>query len=148
MSPNIGAFYIQSIGETYLNVSHAVGMGKPPQKTLFDRAEEAAREKLKKKKATQTDIAKLAGIAQPSVHEWKTGGPRIAHARTFAKNTGVCVEWLYTGEGPKRPTPPPDPDLARVYDRWEHLSLKTQGRILQLVEDDAGSASDFLERRR
>jgi hypothetical protein len=138
-----------SIGTIYCEVRHAVcAVSKPYEGTVLDRAMEAAAEKLKKKKATQKDVAHFAGIQQPSVTEWAFHGPRIAVAERFVKATNVCLEWLYTGRGPKRPPPPINTDLAKVYDNWERLDAKAVGRILEIVEGAADSAGDFRARRR
>jgi len=109
---------------------------------------EAAADKLKKKKATQKDVAYLAGIKQPSVTAWGLHGPRIAVAERFVKATNVCIEWFYTGRGPKRPPAPIDSDLAKVYDNWDRLDEKAVGRILEIVEGAAGSAGEFRFKRR
>lgn len=109
---------------------------------------EAAADKLKKKNATQKDVAQLAGIKQPSVTEWALHGPRIAVAERFARATNICMEWFYTGRGPKRPPPAVDSDLAKIYDNWGRLDGKAIGRILEIVEGSAGAADEFHVRRR
>lgn len=55
-------------------------------------------------KTTQTAIAHDLGLSQSSVQKWAAGkGLRLTHALEIAEKCGVCVEWLYTGRGPKHP---------------------------------------------
>lgn len=63
---------------------------------------EAVREKFGSK-ATQADIAELVGIKQPSVAGWAFSSPDIKNAVALSEGTGVCVQWLYSEEGPKHP---------------------------------------------
>lgn len=146
MLQNISVIYNLSIAESYATYGHCVAVQKDYELSVFERAEQAACEKLKKAKVTQNDLAKLAGISQPSVREWKVGGPRVEVARDFSKNTGICVEWLYSGLGPKRPPPAPNSHLGRLYDRWNELSDFTKGRIIQAMEDDTEAGTDFREK--
>jgi DNA-binding XRE family transcriptional regulator len=89
------------------------------RKSVLQRATEALSER-QRKRATQRDIAKAAGIKQPSVNEWRNAGPRIEIARQFCQVAGCCVEWLYTGRGPKRP-PPTDALGQRLMSLWAEL---------------------------
>jgi len=69
---------------------------------IFDRIVEARRDC--DLPNTQVAIAKDLGIAQSAVGKWKAGnGLKLAHAMAIAYQTGVCVEWLLTGRGPKTP---------------------------------------------
>lgn len=80
---------------------------------------------------TQAAAGRLIGISQPSVHEWSKidGYPTIANARTLALKLGVCVEWLYTERGPKRP-PPVDATAQRLWEIWPRLDDVSKGEIL------------------
>ncbi len=54
---------------------------------------------------TQQDrLRAWLGVSGPSVH-YKVGArkPSIDRAIYMAEKLGVCVEWLYTGRGPKNP---------------------------------------------
>lgn len=68
---------------------------------------EALAEKNPRERPTQTRLAKMVGVSQPAVHEW--GFPDRAPEHTavlkLAHELNVCVEWLYTERGPKRPPP-------------------------------------------
>lgn len=87
-------------------------------------------------KPTLTGAAKLIGIKQPSVSEWKEpgNGPELKNCRALALKLGVCVEWLYTEEGPKNP-PPRDAVAERIWALWPQLDQLTKGRLLQMTED-------------
>lgn len=53
--------------------------------------------------STQTNAGKLAGVTQPAARKWAEGGfPEMNKAKQIAKILGVSVDWLLTGEGPKR----------------------------------------------
>ena len=85
------------------------------KKTIFDRIIEAR--KSAGKEITQISIAKDLGIFQSAVGKWKAGkGASHTHMLRIAKSTGVCVEWLYTGRGPKNPTNPETVDLIADLD--------------------------------
>lgn len=90
-----------------------------------------------KYRATQTGCALLLGIKQGSISDWNKpeGGLKLAHAIKLATTLNICVEWIYTERGPKRP-PPVDRNLARIYDKWNALTDITKGRILQIVDDE------------
>ena len=73
-----------------------------PKRSFYDRAWEALLER-HGQRSTQALLAALAGVKQPTVNDWKEKGPKLANAVRLAENLGVCVEWLYTERGPKRP---------------------------------------------
>lgn len=57
--------------------------------------------------ATLTDLgSKFGGISHAIVSNYLRGEkmPSIATAIVIAERLNVCVEWLLTGRGPKRPT--------------------------------------------
>ena len=57
---------------------------------------------------TQVDIAKAIKVSQMTVSYWIRGIkiPPIHTGVVVARKCGICVEWLYTGKGPKHPEPP------------------------------------------
>lgn len=57
---------------------------------------------------TQVDIAKALKVSQMTVSYWIRGIkiPPIHTGVVVASKCGICVEWLYTGKGPKHPEPP------------------------------------------
>lgn len=72
------------------------------KRTFWLRVQEAMRDQ--KMKPTQKAAGALIGIAQSSVNKWTKGGqPSIEHCVALANKLHVCVEWLYTERGPKRP---------------------------------------------
>jgi DNA-binding XRE family transcriptional regulator len=98
--------------------------------TFRQRLEIAAQEKFGRE-VRQVDIARMAGVKQPSVSLWnkKDGGPRLGIARQLAEKLDVCVEWLYTGRGPMRP-PPDDPVMRELLALWPHLNEGTRRDLL------------------
>src|SRR5688572_8344072 len=85
-------------------------------------------------KPTQTGAAKLIGISQPSVNDWtRLGGyPTLENGIALATKLRVCVEWLYTGRGPKHPIPQ-DPIAQRLWDLWPHLDDSAKGELVGLA---------------
>lgn len=110
------------------------------KRSVLDRAIEATREHLRlREDPTLEQVGNIIGVKQPSVSEWATGSMRMKSAIDFATRTGVCVEWLLTERGPKRPPPVGDPNASRLVGAWPHLSDLAKGRILQIADDDLGA---------
>ena len=86
---------------------------------------------------SQTGIAKDLGIFQSAVGAWKRGGNvKPGVMRLIAKHTGACMEWLYTGRGPRCPA---SPDLSALVDRLNTLDedeLKRFWRIADALSDE------------
>ena len=142
MPPSIGVSYDSSIGSAYTSRQHNQRVVQKIKRSVLDRAVEAAREHLKRDEdPTLQEVGNLISVKQSSVSLWAKGSMRMKKAIEFANKTGVCVEWLLTERGPKRPPPANDPDETKLLGLWPHLSDVTKGRILQLAEDDAQSPS-------
>lgn len=111
-------------------------MQKPQKKTFWERLKQGLQEA--GKPATQTHVAKVLGIEQPSVSEWnKPGGyPEMARAVEIADYAGVCVEWLYSGKGPIRP-PPFDALAQRLWSLWGRLDEATKGELVGIASKSA-----------
>lgn len=107
------------------------------QRSFLDRAKEAFSEKYPREKATQVRLAQLAGVAQPTVSEWRDGVPALENGIRLAKALGVCVEWLYTERGPKRPGTADvasDPYLSPIVEVWPDLDEDTKRRISRYAD--------------
>ena len=52
---------------------------------------------------TQNEIAKTCGLGQGSVSRWANGVnyPTIRNMLDISRRTRHCVQWLYSGEGPR-----------------------------------------------
>lgn len=125
---NIGFPSIEAIGESEADSFENERMRKIDPRSFLARALEALGERHPGKRPTQAALARIAGVAQPSAYEWSEPGRAPAHINVLkiAEHTGFCVEWLYTGRGPKRP-PPPEPDpFAR---QWHELDEETRQQI-------------------
>jgi hypothetical protein len=113
-------------------------VSKTSQRTFWSRVEEALRER--GLPTTQVYVAKHLKISPPSVNEWtRLGGyPTIDNTISLSAHLGVCVEWLLTERGPKRPLPQ-DATAQKLWDLWPRL---TDGDKRELV----GMASGMLRR--
>lgn len=105
-------------------------MRKQHVRTVWARLKEALQDA--NKPATQVYAARLAGVEQPSVSDWNKDDqyPSMETAVRLGKRLGVCVEWLLTERGPKRPGRPDDPVAQRLWDIWPHLTDDTRQHIL------------------
>lgn len=85
-------------------------------------------------KPTQTAAAKLIGVSQPSVNDWNEidGYPTMANAIELGRKLNVCVEWLFTERGPKRPIPA-DAAAQRLWDVWTQLDDVTKGELIGIA---------------
>jgi hypothetical protein len=112
-------------------------MAPRSHRTFWDRVAEAMRDL--GMSPTQTAAAKLIGIKQPSVSDWtKPGGyPTMENGVRLAGKLGVCVEWLFTENGPKRP-PPRDMAAERLWDLWGRLDDSTRGEMVGLAVGRVG----------
>jgi len=137
MSTNIGESYAESIGLSYSDVEHDLAMRKAAEnpgqvETSLDRIYRAARIKLGRE-PTQAEIAKAAGVSQPTVSEWRErpgGGPRMKNALRLAAWIGITVDYIYNGTEPMFSGPVQDKRLAALLDAWPHLDEFDQGVLL------------------
>ena len=75
----------------------------------------------------QTPLAKWLGFAQPTINDWLNGKilPSLDTAIKLASKFDVCVEWLITGNGPKRST-----DLINTKEILDLSKLSPENRLL------------------
>jgi hypothetical protein len=137
---NIGDSYTESIGRSYPQVRHASRMAMKSTQTFYDRAMQAAAEKFGRE-LTQTELAALVGIKQPSVAEWRVTRAKIEHAQVLSAKTGHCVQWLYNGDGPRHPwdvKAQRDPRMQELLGIWNQLTDEGKSRLL-------GAATTLLQ---
>lgn len=131
----IGKTYLRQIAVTIVGAAQNGFMARTPDSPIVDRMKEAAR--LANFPPTQSGIAKMLGIKQPSVAEWNQGKmPTIDRVVLAAQRTKLCVEWIYTGRGPKfvLPTQKDDALLNELLVVWEKLSLETRTNLVQTAK--------------
>lgn len=131
----IGTAYDLSIGRSYSNFVHASFMAKQKQRTVLERALEALSEKYPKKKPTQTRLAELAGVSQPTVNEWGEPDryPSMPTAVKLSRELDICVEWLLTERGPKYATLP-EPTLDPLLTQWRGLRDEQRAQLARFAE--------------
>lgn len=144
MERNIGDSYFLSIGHTFEAPRQNSRMSKKTSRTFWARVKEAMEDR--GLSATQANAAKLIGIQQPSISDWnKPGGfPSVENAVDLALRLNVCVEWLFTERGPKRPAPTDDA-AQRLWAVWDQLDDLTKGEIIGTAKSRAagdGGAPD------
>lgn len=126
-SESIRLPYTSAIGSPYGQLQHNLDMSKS-ERSFLDRALEALAERYPREKPTQVRLAKMAGVSQPAAHEWgwPDRAPEHRIVLKLAKELDVCVEWLYTERGPKRPpNAPGDPFLKD----WNDLTPDAKRQI-------------------
>ena len=96
---------------------------------------------------TQTAVAKTCGITQPAVQRWAVGTnvPTLKQAIIFCQKTGTCVEWLYTGRGPKHPTAKPGSATEAVLQLFHSLDNASRNEVLRFVEFHASRNVDSTD---
>lgn len=143
---SIGFAYSSAIGRTYSWSPQNSGMPKSTERSFLDRAMEALGERYPREKPTQKRLAQLAGVKQPSVYEWSEPSryPKIATGVRLAKALGVCVEWLYTEHGPKRPgaAGAPDEHLSPILEAWPDLAPELRRQVARYTDFVKGDTKD------
>lgn len=101
-----------------------------PESPFWKRLKDAFR--AERLPTSQNGIAKEMGMSQGTVQAWVRGEslPTMDNAVRLAAKAGVCVQWLLTGEAPRRPGPR-DPLLAEVIEIWEVMRPDRQEKILE-----------------
>ena len=149
MPVNISESYSLSMSQSHSRLSKTRRMQKkPPPRTFWGRLKEALKEA--KKPTTQTFAAGFAQVTQPSVSLWNkpNAGPELATGVSLANRLNVCVEWLYTGRGPKHPGVPGDPHAEVLQGLWPQLSEETKrdligmARLKAMPKEDGPFPSD------
>lgn len=142
MGAYIGISYLLSTAESYISVRHSSGVKKSGHKNdLWKRLIEVMTENGElapgKERGAQQILAKAAKVKQPTVSEWKSGQtmPTIERPRDLALHLKICVEWLYTGRGPKRPFDTSDPLTAELAKIWARLSEANRGRLTERADE-------------
>lgn len=131
----IAKTYIASIADSYALESQNPAMTHAPDSGIIRRLKEAAQRA--GKPATQAGIAAMLGISQPSVAEWNRGGmPTIERTVRAAELSGLCVEWIYTGRGPKTPGNeiPADDQVRELLKVWDKLAPDARGSLLSTAK--------------
>lgn len=88
-----------------------------------------------KGKKTLERLSRLFGCSKVTVYNWRTGEklPSMLSAIRIASKLDVCVEYLLTGRGPKRPTDVGVPLVNGSSIDIGHLSPSTQIALRALV---------------
>lgn len=130
----IGLPYDYAIGSPYGAISQNWSMAKLRERTFLERALDALKERYPKDRATQTRLAKIAGVSQPAVYEWglPNRAPEHPSVLKLAKELNVCVEWLYTERGPRHP--PVTAEAEPFLQDWEKLDPETRRQIARYAD--------------
>lgn len=104
---------------------------------------------------TQLAVAAKLGMSQGSVGRWARdeGLPEFDLTRRLAEMGDVCVEWLLTGRGPKRPVPI-DEETNELLELWRrlnangrhHVRLAAMGALAMQKAQPASPATISAER--
>lgn len=156
-SVNIGDSDSFAIGQTYIGLPQTRQMEKKPAiGTFWDRVKEALGDAARAKKThngvrikpTQVFAAKIAEVKQPTVSDWNKPGkaPELDNALKLALALDVCIEWLYTGRGPKRPGIPLDRYAQQLWELWPQLTDGERGKLLGIALGSVPSADPVAPR--
>ena len=128
---SIGNAYRDAIGHSYSEPMHALRMAKT--RSFLARAKEAYLERYPLSGYSQTKLAAVAGVTQPSVNEWNKNFPAMDTGVRLAEKLGVCVEWLYTERGPKHPPGAPEKE-ATLSTIWPKLDEQKKAQVAQFAD--------------
>src|SRR5690349_8849667 len=144
-SPSIGFSYPVAIGHSYVGARHTADVATT--RTPWDRIQEAMRDH--GLKPTQKQCAAILGITQPSVWEWANGetAPSVENAIVLGRKLNVCVEWVLTGSGPKRPGPPMEPAAQALWDVWERIPAEERPLVVGYAEAKARPSHPSVTKR-
>lgn len=90
-----------------------------------------------KTRATQQAVASQYSMTQQAVGEYVNKGsvPRMAKAIEIARDLRVCVEWLLTGQGPRKPHGKlVDPFYQTIFDILELFPEYERVRTLEYLQ--------------
>jgi transcriptional regulator with XRE-family HTH domain len=148
MATIISNTYTPSIGYPYVVKNDNGRMGINANKKIWLRIREALRDN--RRRGIQQEAADICGIKQPSVAEWVSGEsiPTMDNVLKLSEELNVCVEWLYTGRGPKHPGPPEDPHAHQLWEFWPRLTADARSRIVGSAEALASPLSSTTPRRK
>lgn len=142
---SIGISYPVAIGLSYVASNQTLGVANA--QTAWDRIRDAMREH--GIKPTQKECAALLGITQPSVWEWANshGSPSVENAITLGAKLNVCVEWILTGKGPKRPGPPMEAAAQALWDLWARIPEEDRPMVVGFAEAKARPSQPPVAKR-
>lgn len=82
---------------------------------------------------SQRALGRRLGIEGPSVNGWAKGRhlPDMIHILALAEWSGTCVEYLWTGRGPKHPL---FPEICSMIEAFELLSPERRVEILRFAK--------------
>lgn len=82
---------------------------------------------------SQRALARRLGIEGPSVNGWAKGRhlPDMIHILALAEWSDTCVEYLWTGRGPKHPL---SPEICQMIDAFELLTPERRVEILRFAK--------------
>lgn len=147
IAQNIGQTDIVSTGRTYIGLRDSPHMPKTPGRSIWERIKEAMRDQ--GIHPTQKVAAKLIGVQQPSVSDWAHGAaPSLENAIALAKRLNICVEWIYTENGPKHPGPPEEPRAAALWSLWGQLSDDQQSEVIGFVKSEIAKTAPSTSKDR
>jgi len=112
-------------------------MSKLPERTAWERIQEALIDA--GYEGTQKEVESVIEIKQGSVSGWnKVGGsPSLPNAIAIGLKLNVCVEWILTERGPKRPGPPMEKTARELWDAWGRISADDRSEILGFAKAKA-----------
>jgi transcriptional regulator with XRE-family HTH domain len=85
---------------------------------------------------TQVAAAKLGRVTQPAARKWAEGGlPDVDKIIDIAQRLDVSIDWLLTGDGPKKPPKysASDPHFQQMLDIWRALDAEARKRLVDIA---------------
>lgn len=96
---------------------------------------------------TGRDIAKRLGVTEPMLSNYRSGKklPAMKKAILLAIKLNVCVDWLLTGRGAKRPgAPNPDEDGNTITFDMTGIPSEQHGKFAQALHAFAQQVREVM----
>lgn len=80
-------------------------------------------------------LQKLCSVGQSTVSRWKSGEnlPTMESVIEISNETGFCVQYLFTGGGPRRWDEPRSPELDQAISVLSSLDDETKQEVLRFA---------------
>lgn len=86
--------------------------------------------------STISELARRLGVSQPTVSGWKSGEhlPDLHRMAEISKLSGLCVQYLWTGHGPRLSGPSDEAYVRKIVHILDSLPESQRDEVLRFAE--------------
>ena len=127
--PDCNSPHLYDFGAEYVPMDHELSGYRERWQRITEGMERCGLE-------SQKALARRLHISQPSISGWKNGDhlPDNIHMIRLADWSGLCVEWIWSGRGPKFPEPVAGSDSQKLIELLDDLPEQDRAEILKFAE--------------